>query len=274
MNRAAIPTRRAHKGRIFDQGTGPVVVVVPGLQGRWEWMLPALRKLAERCRVISYSLSGDLGSGRRPDTSVGFDVYIRQLDEVLEAAGVERATICGVSFGGLIAVRYAACRSARVDSLVLASAPAPGWQPSPQQAKWIARPWLSAPAFVASSPFRLWPEVRAARPRLSSRLRFFARQGLRAAASPMIPGLMARRIREVQQLDFGRDCASIDVPTLVVTGEEELDRVVPVRSTRRYQSLIRNARWEVMRHTGHIGVLTRPDRFAELVGGFVHARHH
>jgi hypothetical protein len=29
-----------------------------------------------------------------------------------------------------------------------------------------------------------------------------------------------------------------------------------------------------MDHTGHIGVLTQPDRFADLVSGFVHAQHH
>jgi 3-oxoadipate enol-lactonase len=259
---------------MFDQGTGPVVAVIPGLHGRWEWMAPALRRLATRCRVISYSLSGDLGSGRAADASLGFEKYIRQLDDVLDAAAVDHATVCGISFGGFIALRYAAHRSSRVDALVLASAPAPGWQPSPQQARWIARPWLSAPAFVASSPFRLWPEVKAARQSWTSRLGFFAAQGLRAAASPMIPSLMARRIREVQRLDFGEDCARVEVPTLVLTGEEGLDRVVPVDVTRTYASLIRDARHETFDRTGHIGVLTQPDRFADIVGGFVHANHH
>ena len=259
---------------IFDQGTGPVVAVVPGVHGRWEWMAPALQRLARRCRVISYSLSGDIGSGRRADPSLGFESYIRQLDAVLDAAGVERAAVCGISFGGFIALRYAALRKPRVGALVLASAPAPGWHPNPQQARWIERPWLSAPAFVATSPFRLWPEVRAAHPGVASRVRFFARQGLRAAAAPMIPGLMARRIREAQRLDFREDCDRVDVPTLVVTGEPRLDRVVPVDSTRSYASLIRDARYEVMERTGHIGVLTQPDRFAEIVSGFVHAHGH
>jgi pimeloyl-ACP methyl ester carboxylesterase len=256
---------------MFDQGTGPVVVVVPGLHGRWEWMAPALRRLASRCRVISFSLSGDLGSGR---AARDFDEYVRQLDEVLDRAGVERATICGISFGGFVALRYAAKRPARVEALVLASSPAPGWHPNPRQARWIARPWLSAPAFIVSSPFRLWPEVCAAHPRLAARIRFFARQGLRAAASPMIPGLMARRIREAERLDFRSDCASVEAPTLVVTGEDGLDSVVPVDNTRTYANLIRNARHEVIQRTGHIGVLTQPDRFADLITGFAHAHHH
>ena len=48
----------------FDRGSGPPVVVVPGLQGRWEWVRPALDDSRRRCRAISYSLCGDIGSGR------------------------------------------------------------------------------------------------------------------------------------------------------------------------------------------------------------------
>lgn len=251
---------------IFDEGSGPAVVVIQGLHGRWEWMAPALRRLAVHCRVISYSLRGDLGSGRR---AAGFEGYIAQLAEVLDTAGVEHATLCGVSFGGLIALRYAAAQDPRVAALVLASAPDPAWRPNAQQQRWIERPWLSAPLFVASAPVRVWPEVQAAYPDAASRLRFFIRQGARAVAAPMIPGLMGRRIREVLSLDFEEDCARVSVPTLVITGEPDLDRVVPVASTRRYTSLIPNARYELMPGTGHLGVLTHPDRFAAIVNGFI-----
>ena len=40
-------------------------------------------------------------------------------------SGIERAAICGVSFGGLIAVRFAAEHPARCSALVLASTPQP-----------------------------------------------------------------------------------------------------------------------------------------------------
>ena len=261
-------TPRRSRPSMFDAGSGPAVVVVPGVQGRWEWMEPALRELSGYCRVISYSLRGDLGSGR---SEAGFDGYVRQLDEVLDAAGVERAAICGVSFGGFIAVRYAATRDPRVGALVLASAPAPGWKPNVQQERWVQSPWRSAPKFVATAPFRLWPEVSAAYPDARSRLEFFVRTGIRAVSAPMIPGLMGKRVREALTLDFTEDCKKVSAPTLVISGEPELDRVVPVSSTRRYASLIPNARYELMPGTGHLGVLTHPDRFAAIVSGFIHA---
>lgn len=259
---------------MFDKGQGPPVVIVQGLQGRWQWTRPALQELAKRCRVISYSLAGDLGSRYRYDPMLGFENYMQQLADVLRSKRLERAALVGISFGGFVAAHFAASHPDRTKSLVLASAPGPGWAPNPRQARWLSRPWLSTPVFVASSPFRVWPEVRAACGGLAPSLGFLARQGLRAAAAPAIPSLMSARIRDAQTLDVPSDCARITAPTLVITGEEDLDRVVPVETTRRYASSIAGARYEVMRATGHLGVLTQPERFARLVGDFVHANSH
>jgi pimeloyl-ACP methyl ester carboxylesterase len=259
---------------MFDKGEGPPVVVVPGLQGRWEWAKPALNELARSCRAISYSLSGDIGSGRKSPRERGFDGYLEQLDDVLTGKGLQRAVICGVSFGGFVALRYASRYRDRVSALILASAPGPGWQPSAQQAQWLSRPWWSTPAFLATSPMRVWPEVRAALPPLGARLTFLARQGLLCAAAPMIPPLMASRVACVSDIDFHGDCQHISAPTMIISGEEPLDRVVPVPSTRKYAQLIPGAEYRMLKRTGHMAILTQPSKFAALVSEFAHAHHH
>jgi len=254
---------------MFDYGTGPPLIVVPGVQGRWEWIAPAVQHLQTRCRTISYSLCGDFGSGCRHDPSHGFGDYLAQLDRVFLTAGLTRAAICGISFGGLIALRYAATRPDRVSGLVIASSPAPGWTPSPAQRAYIASPLRSAPKFILSSPLRLWPEIHAAFPSAVARVAFLLRHGLRVAAAPMRPALMAGRIVEQQELDFCPDCAHVQVPTLIVTGEPHLDKVVPVESTRRYLELIPGARYAPMKGTGHLGSVTHPAEFAQMIGDFV-----
>lgn len=259
---------------MFDQGSGLPLVVVPGVQGRWEWMTPALRELAKRCRTVSYSLCGDFGSGTKPDPSLGFESYLRQLDTVLDRAGVARAAICGVSYGGFIALRYAATRPERVSALILVSAPAPGWVPSARQRRYVARPWLSAPAFALNAPVRLWPEIHAAFPRWLNRVSFLISHGARAVAAPMIPRLMAERVTLQQGIDFSGDCTRVKAPVLVVTGEPPLDGVVPVEVTRSYTSLIPGARCAVIERTGHIGMLTKARQFAELTGEFVKQHAH
>jgi pimeloyl-ACP methyl ester carboxylesterase len=259
---------------IYDKGAGSAVVVVPGVQGRWEWMTPALDAMSRECRVISYSLAGDFGSGRRHDPALGFENYVRQLDAVMDTTGLARAAMCGVSYGGFVAVRYAALRPARVTSLILASSPAPGWKPNARQRKYVSRPWLMAPEFVVTGPLRLWPEIDAAFDTWPSRIGFALRHAVRIAAAPMIPSRMASRITEQQAVDFSGDCARVTVPTLVISGEAHLDRVVPTEVTRSYERLIPGARYAMMERTGHIGLVTRPDRFSSLVCGFVHAHDH
>ncbi len=236
-------------------------------------MTPALRALARRCRTIAYSLCGDIGSGAAFDSALGFDNYIRQIDQVLLKAGIQTAAICGVSYGGFIALRYAALRPMRATALILASSPAPGWVPNPTQRSYVAHPWRSAPAFVATAPLRLWPEIKAACPAVKDRLAFALSYSARVLASPAVPSRMAARIRLQQRLDFAPDCGRIAVPTLVLTGEDGLDRIVPPDVTRRYQSLIRGAQYEKIENTGHLGLLTRPERFADIVSGFVNQCH-
>jgi pimeloyl-ACP methyl ester carboxylesterase len=259
---------------VFDQGHGTPLIVIPGVQGRWEWMKPALDELGKRCRVLSYTLCGDIGSGMKFDRALGFDNFVRQLDRVFDRAAVQRAALCGVSYGGFIALRYAALRPERVSSLVFASSPAPGWVPDARQRRYVARPWQSAPAFVAGAPLRLWPEIRAAYDTPRERLSFLIRHAARVVAAPIVPPLVAARVTLQQEIDFAPDCARVQVPTLIVTGEDDLDRIVPAEVTRRYRQLIPGARYVQMKRSGHIGLLTQPAQFADIVTGFINGNGH
>lgn len=253
--------------RMRDTGRGPVVVLVPGVQGRWEWMRPAVDALARHCRVITFSLCGEPGS--RCEATGGFERYARQIDMALAQAQVDAAAICGISFGGLIGLYYAARRPDRVRALALVSTPGPRWRPDRRQQRYLAHPRLMAPVFAAGAPFRLWPEVAAALPDVRDRLRFVIRHTARVATAPIVPALMAERICLSQTVAFERECQAIDAPTLVVTGEPRLDRIVPPESTAEYVHLIRGACAATMERTGHIGLVTRPRQFGELIGDFV-----
>ncbi len=256
---------------MFDRGTGQPLLVVPAIQGRWEWMRPLLNALAKDARVISYTLCGDIGSGMKLDPALGFDSYVAQIDRVLDQAGVKRAAICGVSYGGMIAVRYAAVRPERVTHLIVASSPGPGWKPMDRQARYAARPWLSIVPFGVSAVERLGPEIRAALPNWPSRIRFALGYVGRIVAAPMTPHVMGARVQLQREVRRAEDCARVKAPTLVISGEPPLDNVVPVASTREYVDLIAGARYVLLDRTGHIGTLTQPERFARIVKEFLAA---
>jgi pimeloyl-ACP methyl ester carboxylesterase len=246
---------------MFDRGSGNPIIVIPGLQGRWEWMAPALNALTRYGRVVSYTLG-------RVTT---FEELLDQLDGVLDAKDLRTVSICGISYGGRVAAAYAATRSTRVARLVIASAPGPSFEPSERQAAYLSRPWRSTPAFIFGSPVRLWPEIAAALPSATSRIRFSLTHGWRMATAPILPASMAARMHLPMRLELRAACADIAAPTLVVTGAPGLDRVVPPDSTREYVSLIPGAKYEMMGDTGHLGLITQPERFARVVGTFVNA---
>jgi hypothetical protein len=54
-----------------------------------------------------------------------------------------------------------------------------------------------------------------------------------------------------------------------MTGEPGLDRVVPIDVSRRILERIPNTRHVVLPRTGHIGLVTRPDLFADTIDAFM-----
>ncbi|MEE2638541.1 MAG: alpha/beta hydrolase [Acidobacteriota bacterium] len=254
---------------MVDVGSGPPVILIPGVQGRWEWMQPAVEALAKRCRVITFSLAGDRGSGRRFDPAWGFENYMDQIDDVMTTARLSDAAICGVSFGGLIALHWAIHRSPRTRALVLVSTPPPDFKPNRRLQWYMRAPRLLSVAFAAQSPFRLCPEMWPPFDRVGDRLGFAAKHLARVTTAPFSPPRMAERGALLATADFDAACNKVVAPTLVVTGETHLDRIVPVAGTKAYASRIQGARHETLERTGHLGLVTRPGRFAELVGAFV-----
>jgi len=242
------------------------VVLVPGVQGRWEWMRPAVEALARRCQVITFSLADEPTSGAAFDAGDGFGSYIRQIEGALDARGIARATICGISYGGLIAAAFAARRPERVSDVVLMSAIPPSWRPDRRVRFLLKAPRLLSPVFCVSS-LRLLPEIVAARG-LVGGLAFGAVHVVRVLASPFSPHLMAQRVRLLESLDLTAEVAGVRVPALVLTGEEGLDRVVPVPRTREYLRLWPHASSNVVPRTGHLAPVIKPDAFAALVASF------
>ena len=73
-----------------------------------EFHRPEMRRVSHVAVATRQEAMKLLKQARRAD---GFDGYIRQLADVLDTAEVGDATLCGVSFGGLIALRYAAAHT-------------------------------------------------------------------------------------------------------------------------------------------------------------------
>ncbi len=252
-------------------GNGPPLVLIPGIQGRWEYLRPAIDALGRSFRTLTFPLCGERGCDQPLDPALGIDNDVRQVTAVLDRSGIDRAVICGVSFGALPAIRFAARYPERTSALVLVSAPGPGWRLRPRHRVYSRWPWIFGPLFLAESPWRLRAEIRAALPGIAARWRFVRRQLAALIRAPLSLRRMAARADLISHTNLLDDCGGVLAPTLIVTGERSLDHVVRVDGTMAYMDLIPGARHATLDRTGHLGSITRPEAFATLVREFVGA---
>ena len=254
--------------RIVDVGSGAPIVIVPGIQGRWEWMKPAVDALASRCRVVTFSLADEPTSDSRFDPSRGFDSYVDQVRDAMDLAGLATAVVAGVSYGGLVAAAFAARHPDRIAGLVLVSAIPPGWTPNARVRFYSRAPRLLLPLFLIGS-LRMYKEIAAAKSGVLSGMTTGIRHGLNALMHMLSPTRTARRVQLLESVQLDGEIQATHVPTLLVTGEPALDDIVPVRLTEEYARMWPHAERVILARTGHIGLITRPDAFASAVAPFV-----
>jgi len=107
-------------------GTGPLTVVLHGGPGaHHDYLLPQYDLLARGRELLFYD---QRGGGRSPvprDTPVGWRAHVQDLDAIRGALGLDRLTLCGYSWGGLLALLYYLEHPERVARLALVSPASP-----------------------------------------------------------------------------------------------------------------------------------------------------
>jgi pimeloyl-ACP methyl ester carboxylesterase/DNA-binding winged helix-turn-helix (wHTH) protein len=88
----------------------------------FEWESPIWQhwwtELSKHHRVIRYDERGN-GMSQRDVPDVNFDTWVHDLETVVDAAGLDRFSLLGISRGGAIAITYAVKHPERVSKLVL-----------------------------------------------------------------------------------------------------------------------------------------------------------
>jgi pimeloyl-ACP methyl ester carboxylesterase len=106
-----------------EQGPGadaPAVVLLHGLGGDAKFWLAEQAVLAHRFRTLAIDLRGS-GRSSGLDEAFPIDLLVRDVIEVLDRAGLQRAHVVGFSMGGVVAQALALAAPGRVASLVLAA---------------------------------------------------------------------------------------------------------------------------------------------------------
>ncbi|MCW3002884.1 MAG: 2-hydroxy-6-ketonona-2,4-dienedioic acid hydrolase [Conexibacter sp.] len=104
--------------RVLEAGSGPPLVLLNGTSGHLECYARNVRDLCERFRVICFDGVGH-GYTDKPDTPYTLPVYSDHLLGLLDALGIDRASLSGESLGSWVAAWFAAHHPERVDRLIL-----------------------------------------------------------------------------------------------------------------------------------------------------------
>ena len=132
-----MPSHAVNGTELFVEtvGEGPALLLLHGGLGLdHTYFRPAFDQLADQATVIYYDHRGN-GRSAAPDdyaAAITFDHLVADAVGVLDALGVEQATVLGHSYGGFIAQPLAAAHPDRITKLVLCNTvPAFDYQPAP-----------------------------------------------------------------------------------------------------------------------------------------------
>ena len=113
------------RGTAYDltgPADAPVLVLIHGLgltRETWAEFVPVL---SHNYQVLSYDLCGH-GESVLPDQKPSLTVLSEQLLRLMDALGIERATLVGFSLGGMINRRFAMDHPDRCNGLVILNSP-------------------------------------------------------------------------------------------------------------------------------------------------------
>ena len=247
-----------------DVGVGTPVVLLHGFpHTRHLWDAQRIA-LASRCRVIAPDLRGFGDSVALGDAPLTMAQHADDVAALLDALGIERATIGGLSMGGYVALAFWRRHRARVRALVLADTRASSDSTATRERRnatiALARSegaLAVADAQVASS---LGATTRRTHPALVHRVRDMM-------ASVPVATLVAAQEGMLARDDATPWLAEIDVPALLVVGDE--DAITPVKEMRAMHERIAGSELAVVEQAGHLSPVEQPERFDEALLRFV-----
>ncbi len=233
----------------------PVLVLSNSLGtslGMWGTQAPVLRG---RFRLLRYDTRGHGGSPAPPGPYAIEDLG-RDVISLLDRLGIERASFCGLSVGGMTGMWLAGEAPERIERLVLCCTSA------------------------LLGPRSVWDgRIRTARKEGMGALvdgvieRWFT-PAFRSENPDIVEG-MARTLREADPEGYAGCCAairdmdlrdrlpSVRAPTLVVSGAE--DAATPPEHGELIRDAIPGARFEVVPGAAHIANVERPEKITQLI---------
>lgn len=260
MNERTIPVWQGKvRIRVRSKGSGPALVFFHGPWGlTWD---PFLDELAQRFTVHAPEHPGTTPDA--PDDIHHLDGLwdlVLCYEEVLQALGLERASLVGHSFGGMMACEVAASYPARAQRLALI-APLGFWRDADRVVNWM----LLEPSALRAHVFRN-PDAEAAQRLLGGPGDADAVVAARIRVAWAM-GATGKFIWPLPDKGLKKRIHRVVAPTLLVWGKE--DRLVPPVYADEFARRLPDARVQTVDGAGHAPHLEDPALVGRMVRDFL-----
>ena len=240
------------------QGDGEPLLLIPYLTADhacYAFQLPAY---TEHFSCISLDLPGS-GESDKPAGPYSTDGYADQVASFLDAIGIDRAHVAGVSLGAAVGIHLAARHPDRVRSLSLHS----GWHATDLYLKSVVEQWRTMASVLPTVadvviqgifPWCFTPEMYINRPEFVDTLVDFVRS---RPAQP-VDAFLAQTDAAIAH-DASAVLREIGAPTLITFGAHDL--VCSTRFAEPLNSGINGSELVIFEHLSHAGLHEDPETF-------------
>ena len=253
------PHRAHYDPGITIRGSGPPLVLVPGLDGTGLLFYRQIPLLAAHYRVATWALRDDAPS---------MDVLVDDLRAVVDAVSIGhgRALVVGESFGGTLALSFALAHPDRTTGVVAINS----------FARVLPQPYLLlALAGIRAMP---WGAMRLVRHLTAWRLhsphthRAEVRRFLSLTKATTRSGYLSR-LRILRAYDVRERLATLAVPALFVASDR--DHLIPsLREATRMAARVPDGALHVLRGHGHACLIAPGVDLAEILHDWQAGRRH
>jgi len=245
-------------------GEGPATLVM--IRGLGSNLTAWYEQTPEFTRHFRTVVFDNRGAGRTDKPNAPYSIAQMAADTagLMDALGIRRAALLGISMGGMIAQEFALHYPERLNCLILGctnfggsgivsadpaivSAVVAGANATPEQQK------MQLKAVFADDTIERRRDVVAKHEELR-------------ALYPIPPESFMRQVQAIQEFDASARLASIKTPTMVIAGRD--DRLVPVENSRLVAARIPSAKL-VELPGGHLFFVEHPAEFNRAVIDFV-----
>jgi proline iminopeptidase len=270
-------TTRAVRGvEIFERraGSGPATVVLHGGPGaHHDYLLPGFDALAAGRTLIYYDQRGGGKSPVARDVPVGWTEHVADLEALRSIWGLDRLTLLGYSWGGLLAELYATTHPGRVERLALVSA-APAWRAARTEFERRFHERTMSPALQAERATLRASMLRERDPVAFQRRLFelsvagyFHDPSRVGALTPFrVTGRTQQEVwSSLGEFDLRPALRGLHLPALVLHGDDD---PIPAESAREVAECL-GAPFHLLPHCGHVPYVEAFEDFRRILDAFL-----